>query len=252
MEQNRFDALAISLADEGTSRRSVLGRIAASSVAAALGITAFTAFEHDEADAKKSCKKRCKKKKTGKKRRKCRKKCNKNNSNRCALNTDCAGGQVCLNAQCTSTCTGSAQCGSGKICVNGACLDGCQSSAQCGGGQACVNGGCTTLCTGDGECTGDQVCIAGVCGTTNTPPDDPAVNLCDADAQCPGGICAAGVCVVGCADNTECADGLVCGNLLGATGPKVCIAPGAPCGPNNPCTGSILSLCLLGICVELG
>jgi hypothetical protein len=252
MEQDRFDALAISLADEGTSRRSVLGRITASGVAAALGITAFTAFEDEDAEAKKSCKKRCKKKNTAKKRRKCRKKCNKNNSSRCAINTDCKGGQVCLNAQCTSTCTGSAQCDSGKVCVNGACLTGCLTADQCSGGETCVNGGCTTLCTTSGDCTGGQECIEGVCGTPNTPPDDPAVNLCDSDAQCPGGICATGVCILGCEDDSNCAGALVCGNLLGATGPKVCIAPSTPCGPQNPCTGSALSLCLLGICVELG
>lgn len=59
VEQDRFDALAISLAGEGTSRRSVLGRLAAGGVAAALGITAFTALEDEDAEAKKSCKKRC-------------------------------------------------------------------------------------------------------------------------------------------------------------------------------------------------
>ena len=247
VELDRFDALAKSLADDETSRRSVLGRLAASGVAAALGFTAFA----NGAEAKKSCLKRCKNKSTARKRRKCRKKCGK--AGGCALNTDCIGGQICINARCTSTCVGNGQCTGGKICVNGACVTGCTTNAQCSGGQTCVNGGCTTICTENDDCTGEQECIEGVCGTPNTPPDDPAVDLCGASTPCPSGLlCVAGICVVGCDTNTDCGSGLVCGNLLGSTGPKVCVLPATPCGPENPCTGTILSACVLGICIEVG
>lgn len=256
MEQDRFDALAISLADEGTSRRSVLGRIAASGVAAALGITAFTAFE-DDAEAKK-CKKKCNKKEGNAKKR-CKRKCNKKknppvNPSSCSSNTNCAGGQICINARCTSTCTGNGQCAAGQVCLNGACTTACTSNANCAGGQVCVNGGCTNACLDSGDCTGGQICIEGVCGTPNDPPDDPAVDLCDATTPCPSGLlCVAGVCVLGCENDADCADGLICGNLLGGSlGSLVCIQPDAQCGPGNPCPGALVSLCVLGICVEIG
>jgi hypothetical protein len=117
----------------------------------------------------------------------------------------------------------------------------------------CVNGGCTNACIDSGDCTGGQICIEGVCGTPNNPPDDPAVDLCDANSPCPAGLlCVAGVCVLGCEEDADCAAGLVCGNLLGQTGSLVCIRPDAQCGPSNPCPGAPLSLCALGICVEIG
>lgn len=249
MEQDRFDALAISLADEGTSRRSVLGRLAAGGVAAALGITAFTTFGDEDAEAKKSCRKKCKNKEGNAKKR-CKRKCKKKaTAASCSTNTNCSGGQVCINARCTSTCTGAAQCSSGQVCLNGACTTACGTSAACGGGQVCVNGGCTNACIDSGDCTGGQVCIQGVCGTPNTPPADAL--LCTAQSDCDADqLCIAGVCVLGCDTNTDCTGGLVCGDLLNNPGLRICLAPSASC-PGTPCTG-LLSACILGICVGVG
>lgn len=254
VETSRFDDLAISLADERANRRSVLGRLLASGAAAALGVGGLAAFSADDAEAKKkkkkSCKSKCNKKK-GNKKKKCKQKCASGTGAKCAINTDCAAGQICINASCTTTCVGNGQCTSGKVCVNGACVTGCTTTATCGGGQTCVNGGCTNICTADGDCTGGQVCIQGVCGTPNTPPT--GVDLCGPSLPAcgPGLACVAGICVIACTTSADCAGGLVCGSLLGDAGLKVCVAPSTPCGPQNPCTSAI-SACVLGICIEVG
>ena len=61
MDANRFDDIAVSLADSGASRRSLLGRVAAGALAAALSALGIGGFGPEDAEAK-SCKKRCKKK----------------------------------------------------------------------------------------------------------------------------------------------------------------------------------------------
>jgi hypothetical protein len=73
---------------------------------------------------------------------------------------------------------------------------------------------------------------------------------CTSNAQCTSPlVCAGSICVAGCATNTDCPEGLICGSLLGT---KICV--GAPCGPLLPCPtdgGLLTPACLLGICVEL-
>lgn len=175
MEQDRFDTLARSLVDEGTSRRSVLGRLAAGGVAAALGISAFTALESDDAEARKSCKKRCKKKNTSKKRRKCRKRCKKTSS---PTPTPAAGFPITVNTTLLgSACPLGTECGTGTglECVGLVCVpidlgDVCVTGATCDTGQ----------CTG-GFCA--QCDVANVCGTAGSE------QCCVADADCIAGVC---------------------------------------------------------------
>ena len=76
MDGNRFDELAMALAESGASRRSILTRVLGGSFAAALAAIGITGFEPEEAEAKKNCRKKCKHKKTHKKRKKCKKKGN--------------------------------------------------------------------------------------------------------------------------------------------------------------------------------
>jgi hypothetical protein len=72
---------------------------------------------------------------------------------------------------------------------------------------------------------------------------------CTSNAQCLAPlVCVGDICVAGCATNADCPNGLICGSLLGVN--NVCV--GAQCGPNLPCAGgSVLSACLLGICVKI-
>jgi len=173
MEQDRFDTLARSLVDEGTSRRSVLGRLAAGSVAAALGISAFTALENDNAEARKSCKKRCKKKNTSKKRRKCRKRCKKTSSP-----TPAAGFPITVNTTLLgATCPLGTECGTdtGLECVALVCVpidlgDVCVTGEDCSTGQ-CNSGVCS-------ECD-----MLDVCGTAGSQ------QCCVADATCVANVC---------------------------------------------------------------
>jgi hypothetical protein len=63
----------------------------------------------------------------------------------CATLADCAGGQVCLNAQCVPICHATADCSAGQVCEEGICLaPACGSDSQCASGQACLNSKCTT------------------------------------------------------------------------------------------------------------
>ncbi|MFN8677995.1 MAG: hypothetical protein U0Z70_16565 [Thermomicrobiales bacterium] len=174
MEHGRFDALTISLADEGTSRRSVLGRLAAGGLAAALGVTAFTALEGDDAEAKKKCKKRCKNKNTAKKRRKCRKRCKKTSSPTPAAGFPITIDTTLLGTSCTA---GGGECGTGTglECVALVCVpidlgDVCVTGADCATGR-CNAGVCAecdvlNVCGAAGSeqcCVVDADCIANAC-----------------------------------------------------------------------------------------
>src|SRR4030081_1343791 len=65
----------------------------------------------------------------------------------CTTLADCAGGQVCLNAQCVAICHSSTECKTaGQVCEEGICLaPACGGDSECtGAGQACINGKCAT------------------------------------------------------------------------------------------------------------
>src|SRR5215203_408178 len=73
MDSNRFDRLAVLLADTGTSRRSLLGRLAPGGFAAALASLGISGFATENAEAGK----KGRGKKGGKKKAKtCEQKCN--------------------------------------------------------------------------------------------------------------------------------------------------------------------------------
>jgi hypothetical protein len=105
-----------------------------------------------------------------------------------------------------------------------------------------VNGGCVGTCTSSGDCTGGQECVDGVCAF---PPT--AGIACQATPDCAAGlVCVGDICVEGCNVNADCPVGLICQDVLGAT---ICV--GAQCGPDVPCPGDPLNICLLGACVSL-
>ena len=178
VEQDRFDAFAVSLAGEGTSRRSVLGRLAASGVATALGITAITAFGDEEADAKKhkkrkGCVQKCNRKKKKNARNACKQKC------KTASPTPAAGFPITLNTTLLGdVCTiGGTECGtnSGLECVAFICVpidlgDVCVTGDDCGTGQC--NGGVCSQC--------DMLNVCGAAGNQQ---------CCVADADCVANNC---------------------------------------------------------------
>ncbi len=62
----------------------------------------------------------------------------------CATLADCAGGQVCLNAQCVPFCHATADCPATQVCEEGICLaPACGSDSQCASGQSCLNSKCS-------------------------------------------------------------------------------------------------------------
>ena len=136
----------------------------------------------------------------------------------CSVDTDCPGGQICINGECVDDpapeCTVDSDCPQGEICINGKCVpdddvvdplpdpdddgpdpdpdpdpdpvgDECKIDADCPEGQVCVNGKCVTTCSIDSDCPAGYVCVNGVC-----------VLACTIDSDCPDGqICVNGVCV---------------------------------------------------------
>jgi len=64
----------------------------------------------------------------------------------CVLDSHCAAGQVCTNAQCVGApeCTDDAGCAEGQVCTNGECVAGagCTGDADCAAGEVCTNGAC--------------------------------------------------------------------------------------------------------------
>jgi hypothetical protein len=256
VDGNRFDELAMALAESGASRRTILGRVVSGSFAAALAAIAITGFAPDEAEAK-SCKKKCKKKNSKKKRRKCKKKCKKKDG-RCTSNSQCTGTDVCYNGGCVTLCIGGEQCPADTVCVNGVCVDTCANADDCAANEVCSGGGCVATCTQNSDCTGTSICVNNTCeiptacpgGTECTGGDicvneicipAPLTELCDAENPCTGGlVCVANACAVSCATTGDCADGLVC---LG----DLCVL-GDECTSNAQCSG-LLPVCLLGRCV---
>lgn len=180
MDQNRFDKLAVSLAEAGSSRRSILARLAASGFAAALATLGIGGFSAEDADAKKKkdkCAKNCKKKNSKQARRQCRKKCDKPNHTSISItNSQAPAGGTC-------TVGSNAGCPAGFTCLAGpAGLFICQSNPTTPVGGCTSNSQCSS-----GRCdTGSHTCVVcpTICGTPGAPI------CCTLGTQCltnPGG-----------------------------------------------------------------
>jgi hypothetical protein len=173
MDGSRFDTMVALLAETGSSRRSLLGRLAGGGLAAALaalGIGGFNA-EDGEAASKRRCLRRCKKKDNRAARRQCKKKCRrpKNRTTVINNNSQVITGFVAPTGP-GGTCTVAPQAGCpvGATCVVGPAglnicivnpttpVGGCTSDAQCASGRCDVN---TNTCV---------VCPM-VCGTPGAP-----------------------------------------------------------------------------------
>lgn len=181
MDGNRFDELAMALAESGTSRRSILTRAIGGGFAAALAAIGITAFEPDEAEAKKSCKKKCKKKNTAKKRRKCKKRCKKKGQQQQAAGYDIDIDLTLLGSACTSDTDCNTAGGSGLQCTGIV------------GSQICTPLSLGLICTTGAECSTGS-CVAGLCAQCD------AINICGAagNEQCcvADATCVAGLCVL--------------------------------------------------------
>lgn len=93
----------------------------------------------------------------------------------CAVDSDCARGEVCLASQCVqgppAGCTSNAQCAAGQSCQAGQCVTnpnpGCTSNSQCSSPATCVSGQCVVqgICRLDSDCASGQACVGGQCVT---------------------------------------------------------------------------------------
>jgi hypothetical protein len=165
LDGNRFDKLAVSLAAAGSSRRSLLARLAGGGFAAALAALGIGGFSAEDAEAKKkakSCTKRCNKKAkkkdwSAKKKRACNDKC----KNKAGGGGGGGGGggssagfRIVNTSDVGEGCTSSASCNTGfcldPLGVGGTCQV-CDPLLVCGGGDdkrccivgaECVNGNC--------------------------------------------------------------------------------------------------------------
>src|SRR5688572_9241453 len=87
----------------------------------------------------------------------------------CALDGDCAEGEVCLGGDCAprTACTSSVEC-PGLVCdpARGVCVE-CVAAIDCPTGETCLRGGCVPpalpACLDDGDCTAPERCEAGGC-----------------------------------------------------------------------------------------
>jgi hypothetical protein len=196
MDGNRFDRLVASLADAGSSRRSLLGRLAGGGLATALVALGIGGVSTESAEAKKKKKScaRCKKKNSPQKRRRCRRRCGKQNGGPAgfAATNNTFTTPIGPGGTCTAGVVGPPGCGVGAMCVVGpegtnvcvdqTLVDTCASSAEC------ATGFCSNIVNGVGVCA--------LCGTQGTELCGTAPNqqCCVVGASCPptGNVCVFG------------------------------------------------------------
>ena len=191
----------------------------------------------------------------------------------CVRNTECGGGEECVDGQCVRTdaprvCVQSSDCRSGEICAQGLCVSDpgpCQGEGDCPNGTTChqVTGRCVgtsdpTPCLNDSGCaTPSEVCVSGDCvagcATTGCPSGeacDPGTGRCaqapscTGDSQCdrPSTICEGGRCVAGCG-SAGCATGARCEATTGR-----CVTEATSCKADVDC-GAPSKICHQGTCI---
>lgn len=84
------------------------------------------------------------------------------NQNCCLADSACTTGTICRAAgqACQAGCRHDSQCGGGQQCLNTQCVNGCRDDSQCAVGQIC-DGTCRTGCRTDLECAEGQRCDGG-------------------------------------------------------------------------------------------
>lgn len=139
----------------------------------------------------------------------------------CQFDRECSPGTLCVNDECTRVCTGDTDCASGDSCQGGFCRgDGteCTRSNTCGAGENCVDGRCLGDCTGGGACETGTYCGGDMFCRPTWQPED----FCTSDTQCNmGRVCREGVCRTpcgGCTTDASCGAGAPAGTCDVATG----------------------------------
>ncbi len=142
----------------------------------------------------------------------------------CAMDEDCATGNVCNNGICVvynitaPACASDLDCMVGKMCSSGVCVinnSWCSISSDCIDGKICTNQKCvlnSTLpnCTVDSNCTNGTICSDGLCIENSTNFS------CIIDEDCEvGNICVGNECILNstdknCTTNDNCEEGRLC------------------------------------------
>lgn len=211
MEDQVFDQLAKSVADEVSSRRSLLTRAAAAGaglLALLTGMTLSTEAKRHAHSQKKGGGggRGGRGGKAGKK-------------SECVNNGDCRAPdnpcekKVCRGGKCVKEVRqDGAECGTGLVCAGGTCVASCGGgNAPCGDGTTCCSGACVDTTTNFSNCGScgnacnpdrASVCVTGVCqcGANRKVCGARCIALddCCTDAECTGpdaGACVNGVCV---------------------------------------------------------
>jgi len=147
------------------------------------------------------------------------------NGSACDVNTVCDG--ICLlgmpDGLCTSICT-VLPCGANEVCTwiagNDYCLPACEANEDCRTGYACVLGVCRppggvgVVCEEDADCE-SGLCAAGLCSADcTTHADCPESLYCDDPGDgsmvCLADDCSSGVCLRWCTGHEDCAEGTYC------------------------------------------
>jgi hypothetical protein len=171
MDGTRFDQLIKRLSTQQVSRLTALRGLAAGAVAGLTGLSLFAEDGEAKKDGKKTRKRRIchrtsatdpgvNKKLKAKRAKRHLRNHQFDTKGRCAaapapprvgcaVNTDCAPGQVCQNAICVTPGAPNP----GTLCGN---------DQDCAGGLVCRGGRCD-LCNNNNECPGDQMCLDGQC-----------------------------------------------------------------------------------------
>ena len=171
----------------------------------------------------------------------------------CLVDTDCIGGELCIENLCTAvaeTCQFDFQCSAGFTCTNNRCRLLCGPDTICPSGTTCEASLCQPIvgeCIDSSDCPDLETnCVEGTClrrcdegcdATTEacdpegfcrprTSPDPAAPTpFCRTDADCDGSICVEGLCRTEC-DASAPEPDLVCASRDGQV---------PLCGPDNLC-----------------
>ncbi|CAB0029718.1 unnamed protein product, partial [Trichogramma brassicae] len=167
----------------------------------------------------------------------------------CRFESDCAGGEKCVDKKCIVPCTNHNQCQLNQACSNNICILGCRSSRDCGSSESCIANKCKDPCK-NGDVCGPNALCSSMNHTTrcecssgfqaNPTPQQGCIRVlgaCKSQLDCPKHhTCMLGQCQLQCKDHEQCAQGERCSNNVCY---KVCY------GDSNCLPGE---LCIDGIC----
>ncbi len=138
----------------------------------------------------------------------------------------CAADEVCEEGSCvrqlgSPECMTDADCSGGSSCAFGHCTrvgagfgDPCDSADGCASGLCTEGGYCAADCASDSDCPARTHCAGDVC----MPDGGVFGEACETADECVSDLClddgnGRATCTRGCADDTDCPVGLVCGDV---------------------------------------